>query len=84
MKIPGLRFGESSWRRCDMTEKKTILSMEDLPMVLKVEELMPILGIGRSNAYALVRSGRVRSIRIGHQFRIPREAVREFLDGTSV
>lgn len=34
--------------------------------------------------YALVRSGRVRSIRIGHQFRIPREAVREFLDGTSV
>ena len=67
-----------------MTEKKTILSMEDLPMVLKVEELMPILGIGRSNAYALVRSGRARSIRIGHQFRIPREAVREFLDGTSV
>ena len=33
-----------------MTEKKTILSMEDLPMVLKVEDLMPILGIGRSNA----------------------------------
>lgn len=65
-----------------MTEKTRICSMEDLPMVLRVEDLMPILGVGRSNAYALVRSGQVRSIRIGHQFRIPREAIQEFLDGT--
>ncbi len=66
-----------------MTSKESVRSIEDLPMVLRVEDLMPILGIGRSNAYALVRSGQVRSIRIGHQFRIPREAIREFLDGAS-
>lgn len=67
-----------------MTNKANVCSIENLPLVLRVEDLMPILGIGRSNAYALVRSGQVRSVRIGHQFRIPREAIQEFLDGTSV
>ena len=66
-----------------MTNKASICSMDDLPMVLRDEDLMPILGIGRSNAYALVRSGQVRSVRIGHQFRIPREAIQEFLDGAN-
>ena len=66
-----------------MTDREMVRSMDELPMVLRVEDLMPILGIGRSNAYALVRSGQVRSIKIGHQFRIPREAIQEFLDGAS-
>ena len=67
-----------------MSDEKAVRSWDELPMVLRVEDLMPILGIGRSNAYALVRSGQVRSIRIGHQFRIPREAIQEFLDGARV
>ena len=67
-----------------MSDEKAVRSWDELPMVLRVEDLMPILGIGRSNAYALVRSGQMRSIRIGHQFRIPREAIQEFLDGASV
>lgn len=66
-----------------MADREHVRSMEELPMVLRVEDLMPILGIGRSNAYALVRSGQVRSIKIGHQFRIPREAIQEFLNGVS-
>ena len=33
------------------------------PVTLRVEELMPILGIGRNTAYELVRSGKLRSIR---------------------
>ena len=31
-------------------------SLDDLPVTLRVEELMPILGIGRNTAYELVRS----------------------------
>ena len=53
--------------------------LQDLPMTLRVEELMPILGIGRNTAYELIRSGRIRSVRIGRQIRIPREALLEFL-----
>lgn len=54
-------------------------SLEELPLILKVEDLMPILGIGRNTAYALVRSGQIRSIRIGRNIRVPRDAVAEFL-----
>lgn len=54
-------------------------SIDDLPLVLDVEDLMPILGIGRNTAYALVRSGQIRSIRLGRKIRIPRDAVEEFL-----
>ena len=54
-------------------------NLHDLPMTLRVEELMPILGIGRNTAYELIRSGQIRSIRIGRQIRIPRDALLEFM-----
>ena len=53
--------------------------LHDLPVTLRVEGLMPILGIGRNTAYELIRSGQIRSIRIGRQIRIPRDALLEFL-----
>ena len=56
-------------------------SLDALPVTLRVEELMPILGIGRNTVYALVRSGRLRSIRVGRQVRIPKNALIEFLEG---
>ena len=52
---------------------------QELPETLRVEDLMPILGIGRNTAYELIRSGQIRSIRIGRQIRIPRDALLEFL-----
>ena len=54
-------------------------SFDDLPLTLRVEELMPILGIGRNTAYELVRSGKIRGIRVGTQIRIPKEEVQRFL-----
>ena len=56
-------------------------SLDDLPLTLRVEDLMPILDFGRNTAYELVRSGQIRSIRIGRQLRIPRDAVVDFLNG---
>ena len=56
-------------------------SLDDLPVTLRVEELMPVLGIGRNTAYALVRSGKLRSIRVGRQVCIPKNALIEFLGG---
>lgn len=52
---------------------------EKTALLLSVEDLMPLLAIGKSSAYALVRSGQIRSIRIGKKYRIPREAVTEFI-----
>ena len=58
-------------------------SIDELPLVLRVEDLMPILDIGRNTAYALVRSGKIHSVRVGRQLRIPRDALIEFLQGTA-
>ena len=54
-------------------------SFEELPLTLRVEDLMPILGIGRNTAYELVRSGKIRSIRVGGQLRIPMDAIQDYL-----
>lgn len=62
-----------------MNEEGKITSLEAMPLVMRVEDLMPILSIGRNAAYNLVRCKKIRSIRIGNQIRIPREAVIEFL-----
>ena len=54
-------------------------SISEMPLTLHVEELMQILHIGRNTAYELVRSGKIRSIKVGRQLRIPRDAVAEFI-----
>ena len=58
-------------------------SFDELPLALRVEDLMPILGIGRNTAYELVRCEKIRSIRIGRQLRIPKDALVEYLSGSN-
>ncbi len=53
-------------------------SLDDLPLVLRVKDLMPVLDIGRNTAYELVRSGQIRSVRVGRKLRIPKQ---DFLAG---
>ena len=60
-----------------MTERPT--SFDDLPLTLRVDELMPILNIGRNTAYDLTRCGKIHSIRIGKQLRIPKQALIDYL-----
>ena len=57
--------------------------MNTSPLVLRVVDLMPLLSISRGTAYAIVRSGKIRSIKIGRSYRIPREAVDEYLAATT-
>lgn len=62
---------------------KTSKEPNDFPLVLKVEELMSILSIGRNTAYELVRSGQISSIRIGRIYRIPRASLEDYLQKMS-
>ena len=57
-----------------------IKSVDECPVTLRVEDLMSLLGIGRNTAYKLVKSGEIRSIKIGRQIRIPRQYFVEFLN----
>jgi excisionase family DNA binding protein len=56
-----------------------VRSFDELPVTLRVEDLTAILDIGRNTAYELVRSGQIRSVRVGRQIRIPRDEVVHFL-----
>ena len=57
-------------------------SFDDLPLTLRVEDLMPILHIGRNTAYELVRSKQLYSVKIGRQLRIPKQALIDYLENT--
>lgn len=54
-------------------------SFEQLPLVLSVEQLATVLGVGINNAYQLVRNGSVYSVQIGRQYRIPKNALEAYL-----
>ncbi len=58
-------------------------SIDSLPLVLSVDEVAQTLEVGKSLAYALIRSGRLRSLRVGHKIRIPRSALEEFLSASN-
>lgn len=47
--------------------------------VVTVKELSTILRIGINGAYDLVRTGAIQSIRVGRQYRIPRQAILDYL-----
>ena len=54
-------------------------SYDELPLTLRVEDLTSILDIGRNTAYELIRCGKIRSIRIGKQLRITKQALIDYL-----
>lgn len=57
------------------------METSNLKSVLSVKDLAKILNIGINNAYAIVRSGQIHSIRIGRQYRIPLTALNAYLQG---
>ena len=48
-------------------------------MLVRPEEAASVLGIGRTKVYELMRSGALRSVRIGGLRRIPAAALEEFV-----
>jgi excisionase family DNA binding protein len=58
------------------------VTMETLPVVLTVDDLAEALKIGHNAAYSLVRSGKIRVVRIGKNIRIPQAALMEYLSST--
>lgn len=53
---------------------------EGRPMLLTVKDLESELQLGRTRTYELVRSGVIPVIRIGRAVRIPREALRRWVE----
>ncbi|MDR5000427.1 helix-turn-helix domain-containing protein [Brevibacillus parabrevis] len=47
--------------------------------IVTVDDLMEMLGIGRNQAYSLLQSGQIKSIKVGRAYRIPKVCVRDFI-----
>lgn len=58
------------------------VTTEKTCIVFQVKDLMTLLSISEKTAYELVRSGAIHSVRIGNSYRIPHEALTEFLAKT--
>ena len=54
-------------------------NFDQLPLVLSIRQVSQALGLGRDATYNLVRAGKIRSIRVGHQYRVPKAALMEYL-----
>jgi len=48
-------------------------------MLFAIHEAADILGIGRTNVYALLKTGKLQSVRIGGRRLIPRTALEQFV-----
>ena len=51
-------------------------SYEDM---VTIDELCEMLAIGRNTAYSLLKTGAVKAFKIGRIWKIPREAVSEYV-----
>lgn len=66
-------------RKEDVTMNDNMFA--EYPDVLTPENLQKILHIGRNTIYRYLSTGKIRSIRIGNQYRVPKPFLQEFLLG---
>lgn len=67
-----------------MTYVKDIRGVGELPAVLTVRDLAQLLRLGTNTVYRLLRQGKIKNIRMGRQYRIPRWAVLEYIGQTGI
>ena len=51
--------------------------------VVDIDDLQKMLKIGRSTAYEIVKNGRIKTVKIGKRYIIPKQSVIEFLNTAS-
>ena len=54
--------------------------MMDNNDILRIEDVMEYLNIGKNTIYGLLQSGELKAFRIGKLWKIPRKAVEEYVE----
>lgn len=57
--------------------------LQHVPDVLTVTEAASTLKLGRSMMYTLIRTGKIRCVRVGRKILIPSAYLREFIERSS-
>lgn len=63
-------YEERTDRKSEILEKYTLLTPVDV---------MEILGIGKNTVYSLLNSGKLSAFRVGRSWRIPVDALEQFM-----
>lgn len=54
---------------------------ENFPDIVMVSDLQEMMGIGRTTAYKLIASGKIKSVRVGNAIRIPKRFIIDYILG---
>ena len=54
--------------------------LNQYPPVLSVKQIAEILAVSQNTAYALIRSKKIHSVRVGRSYRIPLDAIIKYLN----
>lgn len=59
--------------------EKTNTIFADYPDVVSISQLKEMLGIGKSVAYRLVQTNKIKSFRIGRIYKIPKKNIIDYI-----
>ena len=54
---------------------------ENYSDIVSVDDIMSMLGIGKSSVYGLLKTSQIRHVRVGRKYIIPKQAVIDFING---
>lgn len=57
-------------------------SLQKYDDILTITDLMDYLAVGKNTAYSLIREGKIKSFRIGRNYKIPKQAVIDYIYST--
>ena len=63
-----------------VARKSTPLTIDSAPDALTILEVAQILRVNRKTIYVLINEGRLRAIRVGRKFIVPKLALKRLLD----
>lgn len=50
--------------------------------IVSIEDIMKMLHIGKSAVYTLLKSGKIKSVRVGWKYIVPKKSVADFIKRT--
>lgn len=62
--------------------ERFLIMLENYKDILTVQELMTIIPIGRNGMYKLLMTNKIRHIRVGNKYLIPKQSVIDFFNTT--
>jgi excisionase family DNA binding protein len=65
--------------RLPINSDKGSMSQFGYPMLVTVEEAAMLLRIGRTTAYELVMSGKLKSVKVGRRRLVVRDGIRDYV-----